>query len=209
MGLIGLLTIWCGIRSQWASQQQWDRILKWDKNDAEAWHELATHMKTKQDMLICHRKAVELSPFEPYYIEALARTLESFPRKTYIPDAMQTYINALQLAPTRAIDDLAVARLLWRIGEAGDALEWTKKALALEPNYREADFWKARCLVSLGRPQEATSVLKTLVRLHQEDSLTPRTAPPSPYEEAILHFEEDAVRNSQAHLLSPSTNGVQ
>ncbi len=209
MGLVGLLTLWYGIRTRWASQERYDRILKWDKKDAEAWHELAQYMKSREEMLFCHRKAVELSPFEPYYVEALARTLESFPGRDYVPEALQAYMTAIHLAPTRAVNDLAVARLLWRSGEVAHTLEWSEKALELEPYYWEAVLWKARALSALGKPTEAVFALKNLKHRQAEFQRTNSVPPRSPYEESILHYEDTVIRQELSRLRSKDANGVQ
>ena len=194
MALIGTLTLWCGARAWWATQGQWDQILRWDPRDAEAWHELAPATRNAEDALFCQRKAVEQSPFNLYYAEALARTLESFPGKEHLSEALTTYFMANRLAPTRAINDLAIARLLWRNREPARTFAWAENALALEPNYWEAHFWKARALRALGKREEAAFTLENLRRRHEEFMKAASTPPRSPYEEAILRYEETAIR---------------
>jgi len=87
-----------------------------------------------------------------------------------------------------------MGRLLWRDNDFKTALAWIDKARALEPNYWEADFWKARCLKSLGRTEESFFVLRHLRQRHEEFLAGPHAPVQSPYEAAILGYSEEAVQ---------------
>jgi hypothetical protein len=102
-------------------------------------------------------------------------------------------MTAIHLAPARAINDLAVARLLWRSGETLRAREWAGKALELEPNYWEAYLWKARCLGTLGHSAEAILTLKNLRQRHNAFQAFTPFVPSSPYEDAILRYDDNVV----------------
>jgi len=126
-----------------------------------------------------------------------------------VPEALQTYVRAIHLAPTRAVNHVAIARLLWRSGQATPALEWSEKASELEPNYWEATLWRARALSTLGRQKEAIFTLKDLMQRYRENQKTVVTPPQSPYEASILHYEETVIRADLARLRSADVNGVQ
>src|SRR5262249_28612042 len=138
------------------------------------------------------------SPFQPYNVESLARALEISRAPGHRQDALIAYLAAIQLSPTRAVNYVAVARLLWQGGEPAAGLESAEKALVLEPLYWEAMLWKARCLNALGRTAEATHALNTLLRKHREFEQTPHMAPQSPYEAAILGYSEAVVQKEFA-----------
>ncbi len=129
------------MRAYWVSTNQWDRILFWNSHDAEAWHELAYHVNDPLTALTDHQNAVRESPQQPYYVEALARALDSRAEPEFLPQALTMYLKAIELAPTRATNDLAIARILWRAGEPERALGWTEQAVHLEPFYWEGDLY--------------------------------------------------------------------
>jgi tetratricopeptide (TPR) repeat protein len=192
--------LWCGFRFYWADRQEWRRILNVNPHDAEAWHNLAYATSNSQEGLKYHERAVLESPYQIYYIEALARSLESIPGQEGISPAIEAYLKAIRLAPTRATNYLSIARLLWRAGEPREALQWTDRAGRLEPNYWECDLWRARCLEHLGDKSRARAILNSLIERHEYFLRINQPHPDSPYEETILAYDRSVIENELSHL---------
>jgi len=197
-----LLVIWCGMRSYWVSTENWRRILGWNPHDAEAWHELAYQTNEPLEALRYHQNAVQESPQQPYYVEGLARALDSRPESTYLPLALTMYLNAIQLAPTRAVNDLAVASVLWRAGEPVRAWDWAEQALRLEPYYWECDLWKARCFAKMGDRKRAIFALQNLRQRRRQFLDSGFVAAQSPYENTILRYDDSVIQQELEHLES-------
>jgi hypothetical protein len=195
-----LPVLWCGVRSYWVNRQEWRRILNLNPHDAEAWHNLAYRASDKQESVRDHERAVLESPYQLYYIEALARSLESIPGQEGIYPAIEAYLKAIRLAPTRATNYLGIVRLLWRAGEPREALEWADHARRLEPNYWECDLWKARCFIQLGKKNRAQFILKNVIWRHAQFLQTALSTPSSPYEQAILGYDERIIQEELSRL---------
>jgi len=206
LGFLSLSSAWCGVRSYWASHQAWDRIVSWNSADGEAWHEFAYQITDQKLAVFYHQRAVQESPNQPFYVEALARALESGSDPKVLPQTLEMYLRAINLAPKRAINYLAVTRILWRAREYGNALQWAAKASALEPYYWECDLWRARCMEKLGHANQAVFILKNLIQ-RREAVLKLYPGPvQSPYEQAILNFDPAVIENElrRIHLANPN-----
>jgi len=195
-----VLVLWCGLRSFWAANGQWVRIVSWNPSDAEAWHNLAYASSDKNEVLLANERAVSQSPHQVYYVEALARAQESLLAENLASGAVENYLRAIQLAPGRAINYLGVARLLWRAGEPLEALKWTTRARALEPYYWESDLWSARCFERMGDKDRARQVLIALIGRYEQFLHVSHPEPESPYEQAILSFDRSVVESELSRL---------
>jgi len=195
-----LLASWCGLRTLWADQRQWMRIISVNPRDAEAWHELAYASSDSSQIIAAHERAVEESPAQVYYVEALARALESSPAPDTIPRALEVYLKAIQLAPSRAPNVLGVARLLWRAGEFHEALPWAQRAHDLEPNYWESELWMARCLEQTGDKHGARVILDNTAKRHDEFARTSFLPPQFPYEQTILAYDASVIKSERSRM---------
>ncbi|OGR90243.1 MAG: hypothetical protein A2992_07990 [Elusimicrobia bacterium RIFCSPLOWO2_01_FULL_59_12] len=150
-------------------------------------------------------RAVRLHPHDVYLRETYAAALESSPNSEDAIRALQEYQTALLLAPNRAINALAVGRLLYRERDPVVALPWFKKALRTEPNYWECDLWIARCLFEGGQKRQGLRVLRQLPirreRFLREQAAAVRSRN-SPYERIILSYNPAVVQAELRRFLS-------
>jgi tetratricopeptide (TPR) repeat protein len=184
------------ISSRWTTEGRWKQEIRLNPYDAEAWHQLGYQDVPNSERIEAQQHAVELSPYNLYYREALASELELSNQPANEPFALQQYLQALILCPTRATDDLAVGRILFREGDPQVALEWFEKARRLEPYYWEADLWVARCYRAMKQPQKASFILKDLLERHARLTPSPSPQQTSSYEDAILGFDETVVNRA-------------
>jgi len=182
------------ISSIWSGRGQWKQIVHLNPYDGEAWHQLGSQEMDSSERIEAQRQAVHRSPYNLYFREALAAELESSGLESNYPLALQQYLQALVLCPTRAVDALAVGRLLLRAGDPLTALAWFEKARGLEPHYWESDLWIARCYRASGQREKAKFILRDLLIRHAETKVPSNLLGMSPYERAILGFSEQAVK---------------
>lgn len=204
--LISLVLIFasalCALRHRWASQGKWDTVCQWLPKDAEAWHEWSKQQSNPEKVLLGARQAVLWSPSMVFYRESLGRVLEA--TRNY-PEAVEEYKTALQLAPGRAINALAIGRILFINNNPTAALEWFKQARLIEHHYWECDLWIARCLYQSGKTQQARWALDNLVQ-RRDDYLAWRTAMfrqlpsenlPSGYSDTLLQYDPEVIRQER------------
>lgn len=197
-----LFSCWFALRGSWQMHDRWDKLVKLWRGDAAAWHAAGFTRTDPRQAATMQLQAVRLSPAQPYYREAFAMTLEATGDEKMLPLAFGNYQAALTLAPYRAINMLALGRLLYRRGDAKGAQTWFDRALALEPGYWEAYLWKARSLFQQKRRSDAITLLNSLAAQRdtymQTHPIGPRAL--APYERVILNFDADVVRTEMARF---------
>lgn len=194
--LAGLIFLSCYFfaSSYWSAQKDWKQLIAINPHNAEAWHQLGNQEVDNSERIEAQRHAVRQAPYNLYYREGLATELESSGLEANYPMALQQYQQAVILCPTRAVDALALGRLLLRAGDPQAALVWFEKARALEPDYWESDLWIARCYRASGQQDKATFILHNLLARHAQAKLPDNLFGISPYEHAILGFDEQVVK---------------
>jgi len=192
---------WCALRAFWTEHGRSDLIVHVNPADASAWKDLADREPDLDRALIYYARAASVVPGNLYFHEALGRALEASRRPDNEPRALTEYLQVLDLAPGRALDALAVGRVLFTGAEPVKACEWFKNALRIEPHYWECDLWIARCLVRMGKRRQAISILRHLQsrkalyeawRMKAYEDL-PRPNIPSGYDQAILAYDDTVV----------------
>jgi tetratricopeptide (TPR) repeat protein len=192
---------WCAVRDRWASRGRWDAILRWNPRDAGAWARWADQQRNAAEAVKGYGRAVAIAPEHPYYLESYALALESTRTPEGYSHALDAYRRALQSAPHRPQNALAIGRILFLAHQPGKALGWFQKALWIEPHYWECDLWIARCLAQLNRPREARRVLRNVrVRrrtyLHWRRLVGTDLGPAnehSGYERSILAYDDRTI----------------
>ncbi len=153
---------WIGIRSVWSSRADWHWIVAFNPTDAQAWHELGFSNTDPLSSVKYARNAARWGPNQLYYHEAYATALEISGDPKNMAAALKELLRAIQLSPSRAVDYLAVGRLLFRSTKPSLALPWFERARKIEPNYWQADLWIARCYVQMGQKEKALFILENL-----------------------------------------------
>ncbi|MFA5974746.1 MAG: O-antigen ligase family protein [Elusimicrobiota bacterium] len=192
-GLLGSLAL----RDHWAQNQRWDRLARWEPWDAEAWHQLSLQQQDAGSAVAFHKKSVRLSPWQLYYRESFGRALEATQRLDDLPQALSQYHTALQLAPGRATNALALGRIHFRMGDPSAALSWFERARQFEPRYWETDLWMARCYRALGQKRHAIKLLENLQARYNREGFSP-SADFSDYDRAILSYDPSVVAKQLA-----------
>ncbi len=202
VALLGLSLAKTGLRDRWMKAGDWPLILRWNKTDAEAWQQWGYAQASSQEALVCFSHAARLVPRNPYYHESLARALEATGKTDNCDLAKTHYVQALQYAPSRAINALALGRLMYNGHRFKEAMEWFKAARQIEPFYWECDFWIARSWQALGQRRKAKWVLSYLVkrkRIYDEETVRIRRDIPyfrkddSDYANQLQRFDMNAI----------------
>ncbi len=153
-------------------------------------------------------RSVQRSPQNVYVREAFARALEATHEPARLPLALEHYRTAVHLAPNRAMNVLAVGRVLFLQNHIPEAMEAFRAARRIEPRYWEADLWIARCYAREGRRENAIQALRLLasrrqaiLNYHEKVKLAiPIHLGTSPYEDVILGYDSEVVRKELAAL---------
>jgi len=204
------LLVYSAFRSVWASNGEWEQILKWNPYDASAWKARGDQLPISSEAVNAYVHAVTLCPAQPYFHESLAFALEHSPHPNDLRQAAEQYQIAFQLAPKRANNALAIGRLFYRQGNYTGSLVWFDQARQLEPNYWEAYLWIARSLSKTGHKAQAVRLLRALplqrARFldYQKGFLKRlRFYRPSGYEELILRYDSRVIEQELQRLVSP------
>src|SRR5665213_1143130 len=134
-GLIFFITIesvlgWCALREHWDNNHAWDRIVAWNSRDTWALKNLADKQQNPcQESLSLYAQAVQDAPEQLYFREAYGQALETCRQNDYLHQAFEQYTAAYALAPHRALDALAIGRLLFIHGQIPEALTWFENCL--------------------------------------------------------------------------------
>jgi hypothetical protein len=211
IGAIALSLGWYALRGVWDRQGRWDLIVRYQPRDASAWKQLADQQKDLGKSLYGYEQASLLVPAQPYFHESLARALSETRQPNAMDRSLMEYALALQEAPGRATNALAIGRLLLLRGDPQRAQDWFEKARRIEPHYWECDLWIARCLVRLQKRREA---ILTLVHLKKRRDIylkwreqvlldLPAHYEVSDYEKTILAYDENVRTRELSALLNP------
>ncbi len=203
---LGLLAT--AVRDQWASNQQWERILHINPYDASAWEEWAAQRTEPGPALQGYARAAALVPGQFAFHESLARAFEASRRLELLPPAIREYEQAMACSPSRAVDALAIGRSLFKLGQYASALDEFRRARLIEPNYWECDLWEARCHFQLGQTCQALKALQFLRRrrlaftkLRSEVSGDlPSGMGQTNYGQEILAFDEKVVEEEETNM---------
>jgi len=208
MSVVAVALGWYAVRDHWAARGRWDHVVRSQPFDASAWNNWANAQHDVNQALDGYRRAAALVPSQAYFRESFGRALEATRSPENYTLALAQYKAALREAPNRAINALAIGRILYLQDKPADALEWFKKALQIEPRYWECDLWMARCLYRLGRSQSARRVLIHL-KTRRDDYFNlrnriaqdlPSSNESSAYDRIILAYDE-CVRIHDLSLL--------
>lgn len=209
LGLLGasclmLPVIWFGLRSYWSSRGEWEKIVTWNPEDANAWYELGMRQQNRLRAVDALNRAIEYSPYRFDYHESLGSLWESSLDPRDLPFALSEYKKTLQNAPFRAITVLAMGRIFYREGEWAEALACFEKACQIEPNYWESYLWQARCYYELGDKKRAIWLLHYLpIRRSQFLARYPSGYEPhSGYERIILSYNSSIIQRDLHRFLS-------
>jgi O-antigen ligase len=195
---------WTGVRSHWAAEGRWDPIVRWNTADGEAWKNLALNQDRPADSIPNFQKALKHMPYDIYTREDYAIALEQQATRDSEVEALHQYAAALDLAPHRAVDALAIGRILFKRNQAAQAREWFKYARRLEPHYWESELWVARCSYQMGDKQSAARMVRNLIRRHnaflkrQKEWVINNTL----YENVILSYDRAVVEKDLRRFLS-------
>lgn len=191
LALTAVAAIVITVRGTWASGGRWEDLCRVFPYDSEAAYR-SEH----------YAQAVSQSFYNPYYHEALAKTYESSTQINSLVLALKEYQYARVLAPSRAINSLAIGKIILRLGDSKKAFVWFQEARRIEPFYWEADLWIARCFFLKGNRSSAIYQLLDLSARHRVFVSRQDRAFASPYESAILSYDESTVQKDLRRFLS-------
>lgn len=193
---------WSALRDHWAKHGEWARVVRWNSHDAWALKNLADQQPNPcKEGLPLYARAVAKAPDQLDFREAYGHMLEACRQNDYLDDALTQYEAAYTLAPSRAIDALAIGRILFIHGNVAEALAWFENARHGEPHYWECDLWIARCYLRLGDKDKARWTLSNLPLARQRylDARRkmladlPSSDEPTGYSQTILAYNADVV----------------
>lgn len=145
---------------------------------------------------------IQRSPSNVYLRESLARALESHNTPESLQEAALHYEMAIRLAPSRAINYVALGRILYRFHLIPNAQSRFEEARRIEPHYWEADLWIARCKAAQGQVRAALFQLRHLEKRRQAVLRRFRSyaVPRSAYEEQILGYDSVVVEQERKRI---------
>ncbi len=109
------------------------------------------------------RRAVRIHPGDPYPRELLARALlRTAPPR--VPEALGELEAAARLHPTSGLIPGMQAEVFWLIGRPEAAMEFTSRALRLEPNFLRVRLLRAEIHAAAGRAPAARVELEEYAR---------------------------------------------
>ncbi len=201
---------WSALREYWAGHQRWDQIVRWNPADSGAWASLAEQQNdTCARGLRYYANAVESSPQQLYFREKYAYRLEACRQDDYLRKSFEQYHAAYALSPYRAVNLLAMGRILYISGSIKASMQWFEGARRLEPQYWECDLWLARCHFRLGDSNKARWILRNL-QYRRKQYLTyheqirpdlPWTEDSSGYSNTILGYDDRVIEEELRHML--------
>jgi len=128
-----------------------------------------------------------------YVRERIAREFES---NGDLDTALAHYHQCISLAPYRAINYLAIGRILYRKANIQEARKWFEDTRRIEPHYWETDLWLARCFQMQGDSTRALFTLDYLLQRYRPYK------PESNYDAMILAFDRGTVLRYRHALLT-------
>lgn len=141
--------------------QQFDHAVKLNPRNAEAYKRLAFLYGRRgqpDKELAFYRQAVAAAPDNPSYAHALGLVLQ----KKYgdLPQAVAAFRQARALRPTHYGYAMALAFALAQLRQCPEAMTIYDALVSAHPDVTEAALFRARCLVSLRRYEDAVAALE-------------------------------------------------
>lgn len=135
------------------------RLAKLTPGDAEVWRMLGKYAMSKElpeEAVRCYKKSVELDPEDPIAAAGLG---SAYGRANQDAEAKAQFARAIRLNERRpgplALVDLIYAQYLIEQDRAGESLEMSTQALALDPHSAMGYYWRAAAYERLGDHRHA------------------------------------------------------
>jgi protein O-GlcNAc transferase len=139
--------------------QQFQKVIEQDPNNYRAHDNLGLcydAMYQDSEALLHFLKALDLVHNKhPEYDWAHANLAEFFLKRNQPDKAFQLAAEAAKRNPNSARNYFLTGKALTNLGKDDLSLRWLQRAVALDPNYREAHYLLARTYQKLGRKADA------------------------------------------------------